>query len=77
MFDFSSAVMEIVDENGNDIIGMFDMKKGAKYSIQIDLKTDLYRKYQEKLEGCSSVIDYYRSISRYAFNITMICSHIK
>ena len=39
--------MKIVDEQGTNIIGQFDMKKGSKYNVQIDLNEDLAERYEE------------------------------
>ena len=47
-YDLQSTEMKIVDEQGTNIIGQFDMKKGAKYNVQIDLNEDLAERYEEK-----------------------------
>ena len=41
--------MKIIDENGNDIIGTPNLKRGEEYQIQIDFAETIVDSYEEKM----------------------------
>ena len=43
------VVMKIIDENGNDIIGTPNLKRGEEYQIQIDFAETIVDSYEEKM----------------------------
>ena len=41
--------MKIIDENGNDIIGTPNLKRGEEYQIQIDFAETIVDSYEGKM----------------------------
>ena len=41
--------MKIIDQNGNDIIGTPNLKRGEEYQIQIDFAETIVDSYEEKM----------------------------
>ena len=41
--------MKIIDENGNDIIGTPNLKRGEEYQIQIDFAETIVDSYEEMM----------------------------
>ena len=58
--------MKIIDENGNDIIGTPNLKRGEEYQIQIDFAETIVDSYEEKMTHTpdSSTLYYFGAVWR-------------